>query len=231
MTPDGGACILTDPPPRTGDSRTQPGCYQLDDRPSVPFRDLIHRLATLLALPGLLVAPASLEAQAVADTTPARASIDLDLRVGRIVERSEGVAGGRLLLDLGGGLRFGAGAHTLLRRVGDAPDVTGPGRTLSWAYAGPVVEYASPRLPVRGRLLVGVGLSTLYDDAVGTRVGSDVSTVLVPEFVFPLVRLARVELQVGAGYRFVVQSDGPGPIDASDLRSGFFALTFRIGPL
>lgn len=197
----------------------------------MPFRDLIRRLATVVALSGVFAAPAALEAQVDPDTSLARPSFDVDLRVGRVVGRTEVTAGGRLLLDLGSGLRFGAAVHTLLRRVGDAPDVTGPGRTLSWAHAGPVVEYSSPRLPVRARVLVGVGLATLYDDAVGTRVGSDISTVLVPEVALPLVRVRRAEFQVGAGYRFVLQSDGPGPIDASDLRSGFVSLTIRIGPL
>jgi hypothetical protein len=65
---------------------------------------------------------------------------------------------------------------------------------------------------------------------VGTRVGSDVSFMLVPEAVVGLARAGPVGLDAAAGYRLVLDADGPGRIAASDLRTPFLALALRLGP-
>lgn len=205
----------------------------LHARPSVRSRNLIRRLARVgIVLLGLGVAPSEAASQGPeGERDVARAILDLDLRLGRLAGRSVALGGGRAMLELRPGFRVGGGVHIVLRRVYDIPERTGPGRNLTLAYAGPVVEIKPSGSPVTARLLVGAALATLRDDAVGTRVGSDISTALVPELVVPLVRWHRVESQLGAGVRYVFQSRGPGPLAPSDLRSAFLSFTLRFGPL
>lgn len=199
----------------------------------MPSRNLIRRFALVgVVFLGLVVGPSETASQDP-ERGPdiARAVIDLDLRLGRLAGRGVALGGGRAMLELRPGFRAGGGVHIVLRRVHDVPERTGPGRNLTLAYAGPVVEIAPSGSPVMVRLLVGAALATLRDDAVGTRVGSDVSTALVPELVVPLVRWHSVEAQLGGGVRYVFQSQGPGPIAPSDLRSAFLSFTLRFGPL
>jgi hypothetical protein len=203
----------------------------------VPRRATLGRLTGagwvgLVALAALLARASGVAAQTPeAESAPdfARALVDLDLRLGELAGHA-GLAGGvRAMVEVRPGLRIGGGVHRVLKRVVDE-DRLGAGRSLSLGYAGLVVEGEPARLPVRLRFLAGAGVASLRDRVVGTRVGSDVSLVLVPEIVLELTRVGRLGLDAGAGYTLVLDSDGPGRVGASDLRTPFLSLALRLGP-
>jgi hypothetical protein len=203
----------------------------------VPRRATLGRLtrtgrAGLVALAALFAPAAGVAAQtpeAEAAPSTARALVDLDLRLAALADHGGLVGGLRAMVETRPGLCVGLGIHRVLQRVVD-DDRIGPGRSLSLGYAGAVIEGAPSKLPFRLRLLIGAGVASLRDRAVGTRVGSDVSFMLVPEAVVGLARAGPVGLDAAAGYRLVLDADGPGRIAASDLRTPFLALALRLGP-
>jgi hypothetical protein len=189
-----------------------------------------------LSLLVFAVGPGGLQAQTPADDdtppTGARAVLEADLRLAEMAGRWGLVGGGRALLSLPSGFRLGVAGHQVLRRVDDAPGATGPDRTMAFGYAGIVAEVDLPlRVPLMVRVFGGAGAVTVRDQAVGTRVGSDIVGVVEPELVYEIARARGVALNVGAGYRHVFASHGPIRVGAGDLRSTFLSLSLRLGPL
>lgn len=167
----------------------------------------------------------------------ARAMLDVDLRLADMADRSGFVGGVRALVEVRPGFRLGVGGHQMLRRIGDAPERTGLGRTLSFGYAGAVAELdvhdmlpIAPPLPIILRLLGGMGVTTLRDQAIGTRIGSERSGILEPELVTEFVRIGALTLGAGVGYRWAFAAEGPGSITAEDIRTPAISAYLRIGP-
>jgi len=193
-------------------------------------------LVTLSAL-AFAAAPIPLRGQAPAADTAAGAHrgvgalVDLDLRLARLAGRTGLLAGGRLLVEFPSRWRLGGGAHVVLERVGDSPGQIGPERSLALGYAGLVAEWSPWREDVSLTLLAGAGVATLRDRVLGTRVDAEVVAVVEPGVSAALVRLGRAQLLASAGYRLVFNVGDLEALSSSDLRSAFFSVSVRLGPL
>ncbi len=202
-------------------------------------RRLIRRLALEMLLGvALLAAPGSARGQVPADSATAadaehraRAILELDLRWARLVDRPGFLAGGRALVSILPGLWLGGGGYRVLKAVDDAPERTGPERTLSLGYGGITAELEIPQapVPVQARVLVGAGVATLRDLVVGTTVGSETLGIVEPGLAVEVFRTGPVALDVSLGYRIVYQVEGPGRIRGSDLTTPWLTVGLRLG--
>lgn len=167
----------------------------------------------------------------------ARASLDIDLRIAETASRAGLVGGVRALVEARPAFRVGLGGHQMLKRVDDARARIGLGRTLSFGYAGAVAELditdalplELPR-PLIVRLLGGVGVITVRDQAVGTRIGSELAGIVEPGLASELLRAGRLAMGIGVSYRWAFAVDGPASIRAGDIRSPAISAYLRFGP-
>ncbi|MEK9500035.1 hypothetical protein [Gaopeijia maritima] len=148
------------------------------------------------------------------------AAVEAQVGVTRVTGVSAGYAGVAATLGLGGGLRIGGGAWSVLRRIDEGPVLEGMGLDLGIGYGGALLEYRPAAAPVSARLLMGGGAATLRTIPVGTPFDTETFVVIEPSIVAETVVSGPLSLGVTAGYR-ITRGVDPRFLPAASGLGGF----------
>lgn len=187
-------------------------------------RPLLRGVCALLPL--AFGAPLAAQSEP-SDALPA--FVEAQVGVTRVTGVSAGYAGVAATLGLGGGLRIGGGAWSVLRRIDEGPVLEGMGLDLGIGYGGALLEYRPPAAPVSARLLVGGGAATLRTIPVGTPFDTETFVVIEPSVVVETSVAGPLSVGLTAGYRITREVDPRFLPTASGLGGFSGAVVVRLG--
>lgn len=156
-------------------------------------------------------------------------AVDLYLGVTELAQVAAGEAGFGASIDLGGGLRIGGAAWSILRRIDEGPVMEDSGLALGLGYGGGFAEMALGALPLSARLLIGGGAATLRTVAVGTRYDTETFVVVEPGLVGTVRVAGPVALGGMAGFRWIHGADSLLLVGPESLNGFRGALFLRLG--